>query len=294
MSGVAILRTDRMRNSRSRTPEPPYCWQSKDALRRIREYMQGRDQWQKVSSRLCLYLALCEMASNRGNESFRVSQKALADLCGLSDRTQREILLDLQGAGVITASAPKDGGQGQKTYTLLSFDSEGISGRTEATSERSEMSVNMPSLPTLEVTIEEQEKNNSSNGSRNRPSRKPSSRIQLVDHEHILGLKQIYQSRDVDKALADCKAWLLTPKGKGKALSKRRVQTFLRDAEPLPPEQTSTSARGIEIDRSAIDPDEFKSYLASEYPAGFRQGWTPEKASEGVVRNFLNDRKAAA
>ena len=165
-----------MTTTRSRTPEPPYCWQSKAALRRIREYMLGRDQWQKVSSRLCLYHALCEMASNRGSKSFRASQKALADLCGLSERTQREILRDLQRAGVITASDPENGGQGQKTYTLLSFNAEAGSERTEATSERSEMSVNMPSLPTLEVTLEER-KNNKDDQS---PSQAQSSASQPV------------------------------------------------------------------------------------------------------------------
>jgi hypothetical protein len=54
-----------------------------------------------------------------------------------------------------------------------------------------------------------------------------------VDDEHIAKLKAIYQPRDVDKAVANLKAWLLTPKGKGKAFTKARLQKFLRDAEPL-------------------------------------------------------------
>ncbi len=69
----------------------------------------------------------------------------------------------------------------------------------------------------------------------------------------------------MDKAVAACKAWLLIPKGKGKAFSKRRLQTFLRDAEPLPPAQKS-STTSEQSDRTAIDPDEFESFLAREHP----------------------------
>ena len=202
------------------------------------------------------------------------------------------------------ASNPEDGGQGQKTYTLLSFDSEATSGRTEpssehsvATSERSEISESSPSLPTLEITREEQEKKqreDSSNGSKNPSSgRNPSLRIQLVDEEHIRELKKIYQPRDVDKAVADFKAWLLTPKGKGKQFTKRRLQTFLRDAEALLPTE-QTSATSEQVDRNAIDPDQFHAFLIRQYPAGLKQGWTPENAPEGVVRNFLKEPQAGA
>jgi hypothetical protein len=41
----------------------------------------------------------------------------------------------------------------------------------------------------------------------------------------------------VDKAVADCQAWLKTPKGQGKHLTKKRLHTFLRDAEPLSAEK---------------------------------------------------------
>jgi hypothetical protein len=113
-----------------------------------------------------------------------------------------------------------------------------------------------------------------------------------VDEEHIRELKKIYQPRDVDKAVADGKAWLLTPKGKGKAFTKRRLNTFLRDAEPLP-QGEQTSATSKQIDPTKIDPHVFESYLAREHPAGIEQGWTPATAPARVIRNFLNDGKAA-
>lgn len=184
-----------------------------------------------------------------------------------------------------------------KTYTLLSVSSEATSERCEVTSERceptserSEIDDSSPLFPTteenIEVTREEKEKNNDSNGSQNRPSRKSPRRIQLVDDEHIRKLKKIYRPYGVDKAVADCKAWLLTPKGKGKSFTKGRLQTFLRDAEPLPLAE-QTSATSEQIDRTEIDPHEFESYLAREHPAGLEQGWIPATAPERFIRNFV-------
>jgi hypothetical protein len=140
---------------RSRTPEPPYCWQSKAALRRIREYLEDRDQWSLVCSRLCVYQALCEMASNCGSESFAASQKALTGLCGISERSLRSALGDLQSADLITACHPKHGGRGQKTYTLLSYASEATSERSEATSGRPANSVCTPLVADVRRTKEE-------------------------------------------------------------------------------------------------------------------------------------------
>lgn len=64
-------------------------------------------------------------------------------------------------------------------------------------------------------------------------SPKQSSRQHLVDDPHIAELKRIYTPESVERAVASCRAWLLTPKGAGKAFSKRRLQSFLRDAEPI-------------------------------------------------------------
>lgn len=87
-------------------------------------------------------------------------------------------------------------------------------------------------------------KDDSSPVSPKRPSRPASSRIQIVDDHHISELGKIYTPASVAKAVASCRAWLLTPKGTGKAFSKRRLQTFLRDAEPIgapaaPPHQSA-------------------------------------------------------
>ena len=306
-NGIWRLYGDTRMKARSRAPEPPYCWQNKEARRRIREFMTAADRWNEISSRLSLYDALCEESSNKGGEStFVVSQKILGDIAGLSARSVGCAIRDLVAAGLILAEDPKHGGRGMKTYTLLSVPSEAISERCEVTSEhcettseRSEIDDSNPSFPSteenIEVTREEKEKNNSSNGSQNRPSRKSPKKIQLVDDEHIRELKKIYQPRDVDKAVADCRAWLLTPRGKRKALTKSRLQTFLANAEPLIAEQGDNSTSSIkQIDRGTIDSAELSSYLAREHPAGLKDGWTPQNAPERVIEKFLKDRTAAA
>jgi hypothetical protein len=143
-------------------------------------------------------------------------------------------------------------------------------------------------LARVEEYIEESEKNDSSHVSPKRSSRRRTPLIQLVDDDHLRELKQIYRPCDVDKAVADFKAWLLTPRGCGKAFTKRRFQTFLRDAEPL----TSTapsSDNSDQINRDALDPEAFRAFLAREYPAGIEKGWTASDAPENVVRNFIKE-----
>jgi hypothetical protein len=98
--------------------------------------------------------------------------------------------------------------------------------------------------PRLPNNSQELPKNGSSDVSEKRACRPASSSIQIVDDHHISELGKIFTPASVAKAVASCRAWLLTPKGTGKAFSKRRLQTFLRDAEPIgapatPPHQST-------------------------------------------------------
>jgi Helix-turn-helix domain len=81
------------------------------------------------------------------------------------------------------------------------------------------------------------QEDDSSTGSKNRPSHPLAAKLHLVDEEHIRALKEIYQPKDVDRAIAKMKAWLRTPKGANKQETKRRLQTFLCDAEPISAEK---------------------------------------------------------
>lgn len=102
--------------ARSRTPEPPYCWQSKVARRAIREAMNGNGC---TPALLSLYDALCEIASNEGKESFEAGQPHIGTLAGMSARNVRRLEPLLEQVGVVHIVRPAL--RGHCTYTLLSF-----------------------------------------------------------------------------------------------------------------------------------------------------------------------------
>ena len=148
-------------------------------------------------------------------------------------------------------------------------------------------SVSEVSLP--ERNREQGKKEVSSNGSR-QPSSSRISRMQIVDDAHILDMKTIYRARDVDKAVADLKAWLKTPKGAGKAFTKRRLQTFLRDAEPIPVQESGHSVMKGEnhMVRESIDINAFAGFVAREHPQEV-DSWTPTNAPDRVLNSFLKE-----
>ena len=102
--------------ARSRTPEPPYCWQSKGALRRIREQLDGDN---RLPYALAVYSALTENASDKGAEEFSTLQSHLARLAGdISTRTVQRVLPLLRDIGVIDYTTPRL--RGPITFRLLS------------------------------------------------------------------------------------------------------------------------------------------------------------------------------
>ena len=101
---------------RSRTPEPPYCWQSKAALRKIREHFDGDSL---LPYALNVYCALSENASDRGEEEFTTLQGHLAQLAGnISTRTIRRVLPILREIGVLDYTTPRL--RGPIAFRLLS------------------------------------------------------------------------------------------------------------------------------------------------------------------------------
>ncbi len=103
-------------SERTRTPEAPYCWQSKEARRLIRERMNGHES---TSAMLGIYDALTEIASNEGSESFKAGQPYIGELAGLSARTVRRLEPVLEGFGIVSIFRPPL--RGHHTYTLLSL-----------------------------------------------------------------------------------------------------------------------------------------------------------------------------
>jgi hypothetical protein len=113
-------------NPRTRTPEPPYCWQNKEALRRIRERLDGDSH---LPYALSVYCALTENASDQGKEEFETLQSHLAMLAGgISTRTVRRVLPILREICVIGYATPKL--RGPTTFRLLSVRTNSPNDRT--------------------------------------------------------------------------------------------------------------------------------------------------------------------
>lgn len=107
-------------STRSRTPEPPYLWTSKEASRRIRNRLDG-DTLQVYA--LAVYTALCENSSDKGEESFQTLQSHIGVLAGdISTRTVQRCLPILREIGVIDYETPKV--RGPITFSLLSVPSD--------------------------------------------------------------------------------------------------------------------------------------------------------------------------
>ena len=66
----------------TRTPrDSPFCWQAKEALRRIRDWF---DESNNVASALAVYLALSEAESNKGAAGpFVATQSDIAKRAGV-------------------------------------------------------------------------------------------------------------------------------------------------------------------------------------------------------------------
>jgi hypothetical protein len=113
------------------TKDAPFCWQSKEALRCIRDWF---DESNNVASALATYLALSEIESNTGSAgAFTVTQSEIAKRAGVGQRTVRTILLGLKACHLLKVSSNfYDGGhfRAPSTYELLRSAPTGNSCRT--------------------------------------------------------------------------------------------------------------------------------------------------------------------
>lgn len=100
----------------------PWCWQSKAALRRIQECLDGENT---VSSGLAVYVALTQIASDEQSSEFRTTHAHISKLSGVKDRTVRKRLDALVDIGLIQIETPEL--RAPCTYRLLPF---GINCRT--------------------------------------------------------------------------------------------------------------------------------------------------------------------
>lgn len=90
---------------------PPFCWQDKPTLRKIRELAPS------PGSALAVYLALTEIASDKESDTFQTTHHYIGKVSGFSWRTVLERLKDLQRIGVIEVQTPRM--KAPSTYRLL-------------------------------------------------------------------------------------------------------------------------------------------------------------------------------
>jgi hypothetical protein len=99
--------------------EKPYCWSSRAALERIREFQDMNH----ATATLAIYGALTDIASRHGSESFRETQRSIMKLSGVgSDNTLRKHLDDLCEMRLLRIKENRYGNglRAPSTYTLLS------------------------------------------------------------------------------------------------------------------------------------------------------------------------------
>jgi hypothetical protein len=104
---------------RSRKPEPPYCWQSKAALRRIRETF---DATGNVASAIAVYCVLTEIASDEECETFQKPGAFIGFRAGLKRTTIDTVLSILREIGLIDYPERRKGDKTlrtPRTITLL-------------------------------------------------------------------------------------------------------------------------------------------------------------------------------
>jgi hypothetical protein len=203
---------------RSRTPEPPYCWQSKAARRHIREKMNGHES---TSSLLSLYDAFTEQASNEGKETFTAGQPYLGTLAGLSVRTVQRLEPLLEEFGMVEIHRPKL--RGHNTYTLLAFGQDVATfGQDGLTLRHARIS---PPCRPVEVTKEVIEKKQRKN------------RSQEVTSDFIAQQQAFFPHLNVEQEFGKAKAWLSARPGR--RMTRRFFVDWLKRAEAQP----TTSAK---------------------------------------------------
>ena len=117
-------------NPRTRTPEPPYCWQSKEGLRRIRDRFESGAN---VASVIAAYVALTEIASDEQSATITKAGGNLAYRAGMARSTLEVVLPALRELALIAyVDQPKgrDIFRVARTITLLAL-SESRSAQSE-------------------------------------------------------------------------------------------------------------------------------------------------------------------
>jgi hypothetical protein len=131
----------------------PFCWQTKAALRLIRDYF---DATNNVSAARSVYLAFCEIASDEESDTYDATVAHIAKYAGLSTRTAGPLAASLGELRLINIKENKIPGtnlKGPNTYTVLPVRNGCASIRNGCVWIRNDQK--QTSLPRVEESLEE-------------------------------------------------------------------------------------------------------------------------------------------
>jgi hypothetical protein len=100
--------------------DAPFCWQHKESLQMIRDYITDGNG--HSASALAIYLALTELASDQQSETFTATISQVKQRAGVSYRTAANFLKRLEANNLIAvqrSTIPGTKGNAPSTYTLL-------------------------------------------------------------------------------------------------------------------------------------------------------------------------------
>lgn len=140
-----------------RTRDGPFCWQSKAALRLIREQF-GEDP--SLPSALGIYSAITEIASDQGTEEPVTTHNWIAHISGYSVATVKRRVAELESERFLEKIRQNNGGKGPCMYRLLTIgkDSEPMA-HSEPSMAHSELPMAHRLNKVERATSEERQKN---------------------------------------------------------------------------------------------------------------------------------------
>jgi hypothetical protein len=257
-----------VKSLRSRTPEPPFCWQCKEALRRIREHLDGDSL---LPFALLAYVALSENASDKNADEFTTLQSRLARLAGgISTRTLRRVLPILRELGVIDYTTPRL--RGPVTFRLLSVRTISPNVETDSPNVRTGKKTAFQSYNriTREERREKTREEHTPQGERERSE---------VDSDRSeAGSERLNSSDSQNDSFSAF--WKAYPKKRGK-LAARKAWKKLKPPLPKVLETLAAFAASREWRK---DNGQFIPYPASWLNAG---GWDDEVAANKSKESFL-------
>ena len=218
------IKSSKMRGKPNR--EGAWCWQSKAALRRIRENLDGA---QSIASTLSVYVALTEISSDASKTVFTTTHAWIAMFAGISTATVKRRLRELADFGLISIAVKKPAVRGPDTYKLLSLSDTSLAHHDLTLAQSS----NKDTWAASEESNEETKKKNTEEGSGLKPARIKSTKLNQTDEEWLVSLAQAPAFEGIDIAREHAKALTYFAERNQTVSRKRFLNWLLRCDKPM-------------------------------------------------------------